>query len=159
MRIFQSSADRFAAAWRFSLGDMGRRLRRMNSTTTRTIQGRESTMRIRTGSDGILLFSGLLLTFEPLLRVEAQDMDVPGNLTMHDSTDPTVGNVLKEGVPFLHNYGMNNTFLGVNAGNFTMTGSCNTAIGFQAFQNNTSGANNAALGLGALQSNTTGISN
>ncbi len=146
----------------------------MNSTTTRTIQGRESTMRIRTGSDGILLFSGLLLTFEPLLRVEAQDMDVPGNLTMHDSTDPTVGNVLKEGVPFLHNYGMNNTFLGVNAGNFTMTGfgnnaamgvgtlssntegGFNTAIGNSALLNNTTGIDNTASGVGALQANTTG---
>ncbi len=33
-------------------------------------------MRIRTWSDEILLFSGLLFTFAPLLRVEAQDVDV-----------------------------------------------------------------------------------
>ncbi len=63
-------------------------------------------MRIRTWSDGILLFSGCLLTFAPLLRAEAQDVDVQGNVTMHDSTDSTVGNVLKEGVPFLHNFGL-----------------------------------------------------
>jgi hypothetical protein len=35
----------------------------------------------------------------------AQDVDVPGNLTMRNSTNPAVGNVLKEGVPFLHNFG------------------------------------------------------
>lgn len=54
-------------------------------------------MRIRILSDGILLFSGVLLT-APLLRASAQDVDVLGNLTMHDSADPTVGNILKEGV-------------------------------------------------------------
>ncbi len=116
-------------------------------------------MSLRKISSRALLFSAVLSSFVPLISAEAQDVDLPGNLTMHDSTDPTVGNVLKEGVPFLHNFGTANTFLGSGAGNFTMSGSCNTAIGFQAFQNNTSGANNAALGLGALQSNTTGISN
>src|SRR5262249_53200826 len=46
----------------------------------------------------ILLLSGL---------ARAQDVDVPGNLTMVDST-AMQGNVLKGGVPFLHNFGVNN---------------------------------------------------
>ncbi len=41
---------------------------------------------------------------------------------MHDSTCSAVGNILKEGVPFLHNFGEGNTFLGINAGNLTLTG-------------------------------------
>src|SRR5713226_7650778 len=77
----------------------------------------------------------------------AQDVDVPSNLTMHDSTDVTVGNVLKEGVPFLHNFGTANTFLGSSAGNFTMAGGNNTASGFQALTSNTDGFDNTASGV------------
>jgi trimeric autotransporter adhesin len=110
-------------------------------------------MKMRTCSAGILLLSGLLLAAAPLLRAEAQDVDVQGNLTMHDSADPTVGNILKEGVPFLHNFGANNTFLGSGAGNFTMSGYNNTASGFIALSGNTTGNNNTATGAGALLSN------
>ncbi len=116
-------------------------------------------MKMRTRADRILLFSGMLLTFAPLLRAEAQDVDVPGNLTMHDSLDPTVGNVLKEGVPFLHNFGTNNTFLGSGAGNFTMSGSSNTASGFNALSSNTTGGGNTASGFNALSFNSTGSYN
>ncbi len=105
-----------------------------------------------------LLFSAVLLVFPPL-SAEAQDVDVPGNLTMHDSTDSTVGNVLKEGVPFLHNFGTSNTFLGSGAGNFTMSGSNNTATGVRALQSNTFGVLNTANGAGALYSNTAGDNN
>ncbi len=113
-------------------------------------------MRIRTWSDGILLFSGCLLTFAPLLRAEAQDVDVQGNVTMHDSTDSTVGNVLKEGVPFLHNFGFRNTFLGSNAGNVTMAGFSNTGAGAAALTANSTGYENTAIGDSALASNSTG---
>ncbi len=91
--------------------------------------------------------------------VGAQDVDVPGNLTMRNSTDPPVGNVLKEGVPFLHNFGAANTFLGANAGNFTMSGYENTATGYVALQANTTGGDNTTTGAGALFSNTEGSAN
>ncbi len=116
-------------------------------------------MSLRRLSSKTLLFSAVLLTFAPPLSAEAQDVDVPGNLTMHDSTDSTVGTVLKEGVPFLHNFGTSNTFLGSGAGNFTMSGSDNTATGVRALQSNTIGVLNTANGIGALQSNTTGSLN
>src|SRR5712692_5693925 len=86
----------------------------------------------------------------------AQDIDVPGNLTMHDSTDITVGTILKEGVPFLHNFGTGNTFLGSNAGNLTMDGFSNTAIGSYALFSNATGIFNTASGSYALFSNATG---
>jgi hypothetical protein len=104
------------------------------------------------------------------------DTVVDGNLLMENSTD-TVGNILKGGVPFIHNFGTNNTFIGSNAGNLTMSGFGfntaigvnalssnadgfgNTATGFIALQNNTSGADNTASGAAALGSNTTGNSN
>ena len=86
-------------------------------------------MKVRTRSDRILLFSAPLLSFLSYLGAQAQDVDVPGNLTMPDSADSTVGNILKEGAPFLHNFGTRNTFLGSNAGNFTMSGRDNTHWG------------------------------
>jgi len=116
-------------------------------------------MMIRTSSDGILLLSGVLLTVAAPLRAQAQDVDVPGNLTMHDSADPTVGNILKEGVPFLHNFGFNNAFVGSNAGNLTMSGISNTAIGTNALFNNTTGSFNTASGFAGLEHNTAGFSN
>ncbi len=101
--------------------------------------------------------------------------DVPENLTMVNST-ATAGNILKGGVLFLHNFGTNNTFLGSNAGNLTMTGTnntasgngalssiatgcCNTASGFHALFRNTTGSSNTATGNSALFNNTTGREN
>src|SRR5216684_1083347 len=89
----------------------------------------------------------------------AQDVDVPANLTMLDTTDSTVGSVLKGGAPFLHNFGTGNTFLGSNAGNLTMDGANNTVTGFQALQSNTTGFSNTASGYLTLYSNTTGNDN
>ncbi len=96
------------------------------------------------------------------------------------------GIITKGGIRFIHNYqafGSDgyNTFIGLNAGNFTMSGtagesSYNTAVGNEALQNlttgywnttvgtyslynNTSGYYNCALGYSALFNNTTGSSN
>jgi hypothetical protein len=55
--------------------------------------------------------------------------------------------------------GNNNTFLGSNAGNFTMTGGDNTALGFDAFHSNASGLLNTAIGSQALLGNTSGGNN
>lgn len=81
-----------------------------------------------------------------------------GNIVLVPST-PTAGNILKGTVPFVHNFGTSNTFIGENAGNFTMTGSFNTASGFQALQANTTGSFNTANGVNALLGNTEGAGN
>ena len=78
-----------------------------------------------------------------------------GNIVLEDSTAST-GNILKGTMPFIHNFGVYNTFIGAGAGNFTMTGYSNTASGAEAFVNNTSGGQNTAHGILALFSNTTG---
>jgi hypothetical protein len=51
------------------------------------------------------------------------------------------------------------TFLGLNAGNFTMTGDNNTAIGWLALESNTTGGSNTAIGVGGLSLNTSGNTN
>ena len=73
---------------------------------------------------------------------------ISGNINLDPST-ATAGNIIKGGVPFLHNYGSENTFVGLEAGNLTMTGSFNTASGSEALLNNTTGYYNTALGYSA----------
>jgi len=55
--------------------------------------------------------------------------------------------------------GTSNTFLGLDAGNFTMTGDSNTGIGSSALQSNTTGGSNTAVGQAALTHNTEGNAN
>ncbi len=84
--------------------------------------------------------------------------DITGNLTMVAST-ASAGNIVKGGLPFLHNYGSANTFLGQSTGNFSLTGIFNTAIGQGALSVLGDGINNTATGASALTNNTSGNSN
>ena len=107
----------------------------------------------------------------------ACDLFVGCNIFMKDTNSP-VGNIFKEGMRFIHNFGIENTFVGVKAGNFTMTvpairnsgfgvfaleknttGRANTAGGFSALRNNEDGNENTAFGAEALRENRTGIGN
>jgi hypothetical protein len=81
-----------------------------------------------------------------------------GSIVLVPST-ASAGNILKGTTPFIHNFGVGNTFIGVNAGNFTMTGLNNTASGAGALKSNTTGDYNTASGRSALVSNTTGGQN
>ncbi len=84
-----------------------------------------------------------------------------GNLVL--STEPSTssaGNILKGSNRFIHDYGTANTFVGINAGNFSMAGSGNnTAMGNSVLTANTTGAYNTAMGSQALNANTIGIDN
>ncbi len=99
--------------------------------------------------------SAVIVVFLQLSSARAQDVDVPGNLTMVDSSSKQ-GNILKGGVLFLHNFGGGNTFLGGSAGNLTMTGLGNTGTGANALSVNSSGGSNTATGANALLGNTDG---
>jgi hypothetical protein len=83
-----------------------------------------------------------------------------GNIVLVPST-ATAGNILKGTAPFIHNFGQGNgnTFIGVNAGNFTLTGYENTGSGNGALQALTIGNTNTAIGASALYNNTSGVSN
>ena len=72
---------------------------------------------------------------------------------------PTAGNVIKGSNRFIHNFGIENTFVGINSGNFTMTGGQNTAFGINTLTANTVGGSNVAIGTDALATNTTGALN
>jgi len=82
-----------------------------------------------------------------------------GNLTLVTPSTATTGNILKGANRFIHNFGSLNTFIGENAGNFTMTGSANTGSGAGALAGNSGGNLNTASGWNALASNATGSQN
>ena len=83
-----------------------------------------------------------------------------GNLALDNTNGTgTAGVITLGGASFIHNFGGNNTFVGVNSGNFTMTGHGNTAFGITALAADTTGVANTASGLGALPVNTAGNDN
>ncbi len=63
------------------------------------------------------------------------------------------------GIPFLHNSGIFNAFVGQSAGNTATTGSFLMGIGFGALVSSSSGNYNTAGGAFALNANTTGSNN
>ena len=89
----------------------------------------------------------------------AGTVGLAGNLELPDTASASLGVLTKGGVPFLHNFGITNTFAGSGAGNFSLTGGSNSAFGFQALAANTTGSNNSAFGFQALASNTTATHN
>ena len=108
--------------------------------------------------NGDVAISGTLSAAD---QVVGCDLTVGCNISMNDSTSADIGNIIKDGSPFIHTYpaGSNNTFVGTNAGNFTATGTGNSGFGYNALQTNSSGEANTASGFRSLASNTTGSSN
>ena len=75
------------------------------------------------------------------------------------TSSSTRGVITKNGVRFLHNYGSENTFLGLNSGNYVMNGYSNTAVGSSSLFSNSAGYQNSAFGNYSLFSNTNGLLN
>ncbi len=99
-----------------------------------------------------------------------QQLELTGAFQLPLTTSSTTGVIYKGGTRFMHDYDPpsnngSNTFLGVDAGNFTMTGSMpadasyNTGVGKEALTAITSGFSNSAVGSYALRANTTGSFN
>jgi hypothetical protein len=81
-----------------------------------------------------------------------------GNLELPASSS-TAGNLMKNGARFLHDTGIQNTFLGGTSANFTLSGEDNTGLGSQALRNLTAGSNNTGLGSTTLWRTTSGADN
>ena len=76
------------------------------------------------------------------------------------SSSTNAGSIFIDTTRFLHFFGVDNFFLGKNAGNNTLTtANLNTAVGTNSLKSLTSGNNNSAFGYNALYSNTTGNDN
>src|SRR3989344_874372 len=108
----------------------------------------------------------------------SQQLEITGDFEMPNTTFADQSGIIYKGANrFIHdfNYGNNgtvtthgyNTFVGENAGNFTMgstatsvwDSSYNTGVGYQSLYSNTTGYDNSALGYRALYLNTTGGGN
>ena len=91
------------------------------------------------------------------LETGAASPNVTGNITLVPST-AAAGNILKGTTRFIHNFGSQNTFVGVGSGNLTLGAAAtgNTGMGFNALLSITSGNSNTANGLNALSSNMSG---
>jgi hypothetical protein len=94
-------------------------------------------------------------------EISMNDGVFAGNIIL--TTEPSTssaGNILKGSNSFIHDFGTANTFVGLGAGNFSMSGSGNnTVMGNGSLTANTTGAYNTAMGSAALAANTIGIDN
>ncbi len=91
---------------------------------------------------------------------------VATNITLNDTRSKEIGNIMKKNQAgavrrFIHNYGTDNTFVGIRSGNFSMTdvAANNTAIGVDSLRRNLSGQRNTAIGKSALTENFSGEGN
>ncbi len=91
--------------------------------------------------------------------ISITDGVLSGDLKLVNSTS-TTGNIEKAGNSFIHNFGTNNTFVGVNAGNFVTSGTGqNSGFGVNTLASITTGTNNVAVGYQAGQTLATGNGN
>lgn len=96
----------------------------------------------------------------PIFQVTGSEgtMNFTGSIFLPPTTDYSTGVVFKGPNRFLHDKGVNNLFLGLGSGNFTMSGAANGNIGVGTFtlQELTMGIENSAFGNVALQNNSEG---
>src|SRR5664279_3382003 len=64
-------------------------------------------------------------------------LSLNNSLTLPNTNNSTLGVIYKGADRFIHNFGIQNTFVGDNSGNFTMTGSGNATLGYNSLMNNT----------------------
>ena len=117
------------------------------------------------GAGGVFTIKDNTNTFFSLNQTDST-INIPGNIILSDVPGSIEGVIYKGSQEFLHNYspsGSNgfNTFLGIYAGNFRMSGSgdessYNTGIGHLALTELSTGQNNTAVGDNSLGSNSSG---
>ena len=121
------------------------------------------------GTSGLFKIKDNVNTYFTLTQSNGY-IELSKSLKLQETTDLHSGVIYKGSNRFIHNYEKagsfgNNTFVGINAGNFTLgsatfgDGSSNTAIGYYALNKVTTGNSNTAVGTYTLSSNTTGYNN
>lgn len=101
----------------------------------------------------------------PILEIQnaagamLSEIEKDGNLNFITALAANPGIIQVNDTRFFHLYGSYNLFVGLNAGNFGLTGAGNTGIGENCLAALTSGDNNTAIGIDALRVNTTGRTN
>ena len=120
------------------------------------------------GTGGLFTIKDSLNTYLTLSQPTGQ-VNILRNLRLENTTTQDLGIIFKGGSRFIHDYKSlstfgQNIFIGINAGNFSMSGidvqaSYNTVVGNMSLNENTTGSGNTALGFQSLLFNTTGSAN
>jgi trimeric autotransporter adhesin len=122
------------------------------------------------GANGLFSIKDGSVTYFSLSQSNGH-LSLGRSLSLPNTTSSLLGVIYKGGVRFLHDYREPNsygynTFLGMDAGNFTLgwagfpdAGSYNTGVGTGALNKLTIGYYNSAFGVNALNLNTDGYSN
>ncbi len=111
------------------------------------------------GGTGSLSLANLTDSVGIGTAIPTEQLEITKNFRLPNST-VAAGIIMSGGDRFIHNFGMDNFFAGVNAGNLTMTGfGGNIGVGVDALLANTTGSQNTAVGTHALKFNTTGGGN
>ena len=110
------------------------------------------------GTSGIFTIKDASNNYLTLNQSTGQ-VNILGTLRLENTTSSTTGVIFKGTDRFIHNYGSQNTFVGINSGNFSMTGYENTALGNYSLFSSTSGYRNTAFGTYSLSFNTGGYNN
>ena len=96
------------------------------------------------------------------------EVNILNGLRLQETFNSSISGVIFKGANrFIHDYKPSgnsgfNTFVGINSGNFSMSGtnnweaSRNTSLGYATLTSNTNGFENVAVGFNALTNNTTG---
>jgi hypothetical protein len=102
------------------------------------------------------------ITAHNTISIASGNLSITAGNVLLPTTSATVGQIHINAIPVLQTYGTHNTFLGEEAGNFTLTvGSAtfNTAIGYHAMRAITTGQFNIACGAQSLERCTTSPGN
>ena len=116
------------------------------------------------GTNGIFRIKDGSATIFSLSQSDAM-ADLTGNLKLANTNSGLKGIIYKGLLSFIHNFeGVGslggNTFVGLSAGNFTMTAAdYNTGIGYRVLSDLTTGSRNTATGYISLSKTTTGTDN
>ncbi len=117
---------------------------------------------ITVGSDPEMTPRARLVTVPYSFRVSTIDGSTGGSVTGNinlDFSSPSSGNILKGGSLFLHDYGPNNIFAGISAGNLGVFGARNSGFGELALNLLDFGQGNSAFGYSALRVLSSGSNN
>ena len=105
-----------------------------------------------------------------------EQLELTKNIRIPKTHSASEGVVYVDSIPYIHNFGISNLFLGSFSGNFNLTGSkniaigdssqfflqngdFNTSLGNNALQNNLEGSNNIAIGFNTLFNDSSGSNN
>ncbi len=121
------------------------------------------------GSSGSFIIKDGASTFFSLSQSNG-NLTLSNNFYLPFTSSSNLGVIFKGNDRFIHDYNASgvdgfNTFIGINSGNFSMSGtssfeaSYNTGVGYFSLSQLTSGNANSAFGWYALNANTSGFSN